>query len=275
MTEVKVGGFTVRYIEDGPKNAPLAVFAHCSLAHSGLWRPTIAALSDRWRCVAIDMPGHGGTERGDESISLQFQAASYVEGVIKALGGGAAHLVGLSLGGAVMGRVAHRSPALARSLTMLEPIFFHVVADRDEAAMADDARVMTPVVKACEEGRFADGARAFMEGWGQPGQFDQMPEKAQAAIARSLSYLHPDFALVGSWPKGQITREGFGAMTLPTLLLEGANTRYSARRIQDELELLMPNVERDAVADAGHLSPVDNPDAVAQRLRAFWDGVEN
>lgn len=274
MAELTVGGYQVRYLEDGPEGAPLALFAHCSLAHSGLWRPVMAALSDRWRCVAIDMPGHGGTERGDETISLQFQATTFVEGVAEAFGGQSAHLVGLSLGGAVMGRVADRSPSLARSLTMLEPIFFHVVADRDEQAMADDARVMNPVVEACLEGRFHDGARAFMDGWGQPGQFNKMPKAAQDAIARSLSYLHPDFALVGSWPKGQITREGFGNMTMPTLLLEGANTRYAAKRIQDELEALIPNTERDEIADAGHLSPVDQPASVAARLRSFWETIE-
>lgn len=276
MAEITVGGHTVRYFEQGPNSpaAPLALFAHCSLAHSGLWRPVIADLSDRWRCVAIDMPGHGGTDRGDEATWLQFQAASFVEGVAEALGAEPAHMVGLSLGGAVMGRVAHRSPALTRSLTMMEPIFFHIIADRDEQAIIDNDHVMAPVVKACDEGRYHDGARAFMDGWGQPGQFDRMPEAAQDAISRALSYLHPDFRIVATWPKGQVTREGFAGMTMPTLLLEGAATRYSARRIQDELQALLPNVERDVIPKAGHLCPVDQPAAVAARLRAFWETAE-
>lgn len=272
MAEIEIGGYKVRYIEEG--KGPLAIFAHCSMAHSGLWRPVMSALAENWRCVALDMPGHGGTERGDEAISLQFQAATYVEGLAEALDAGPAHLVGLSLGGAVMGRVAHRTPAIARSLTMMEPIFFHIVADRDEQAMADDARVMDPVKAACAEGRFQDGARAFMEGWGQPGQFDKMPAPAREAIARAMSYLYPDFEIVGTWPPGQITREGFGAMAMPTLLLEGSETRYSAKRIQDELAKLMPRAARDVIADAGHLSPVDQPQTVAARLRRFWQDVE-
>lgn len=276
MAELTIDGHTVRYIEQG--DGPLALFAHCSLAHSGLWRPVFAELADKWRCVAIDMPGHGGTDRGDETISLQFQAARYVEGVnealSEALGGAPAHLVGLSLGGAVMGRVAHRSPHLARSLTMLEPIFFHLVADQDPSIMADNDRVMGPVIDACQEGRYHDGARAFMEGWGQPGQFDRMPETARDAIAKALSFLFPDFTIVGTRPKGQINEDGFREMTMPTLLLEGQNTRFSAKAIQTAIEDLMPNTERDAISDAGHLSPVDQPKAVAARLRAFWDAVE-
>lgn len=277
MADITVGGHRVRYLAEGAEDAPLAVFAHCSLAHSGLWRPVMAALSDRWRCVALDMPGHGGTERGDETISLQFQAASFVEGIAEAFGASPerpAHLVGLSLGGAVMGRVAHRSPAITRSLTMLEPIFFQVVAGRDEQAMTDDARVMDPVVEACRDGRFHDGAKAFMNGWGQPGQFERMPKAAQDAIAKSLSYLFPDFQIVDASFEGQITREGFTGMTMPTLLLEGEETRYSAKSIQEELAALMPNAERDVVPKAGHLSPVDQPEAVAEKLRAFWDRIE-
>lgn len=275
MADMQVGGHTVRYLEKG--TGPLALFAHCSLAHSGLWRPVMAALSDHWRCVAIDMPGHGGTDRGDEDISLQFQAASFVEGVAEALGASAAapaHLVGLSLGGAVMGRVAHRSPAIARSLTMLEPIFFHLIADKDPAAIAENTRVMAPVIEACQDGRHHDGARAFMEGWGQPGQFDKMPSHVQDAIAQSLSYLFPDFQIVATWPKGQVTSEDFQRMTLPALLLEGAQTRESAKSIQAELHRLMPNSTRDEVQGAGHLSPVDQPADVAARLRAFWTKAE-
>ncbi|MGB0410449.1 MAG: alpha/beta fold hydrolase [Pikeienuella sp.] len=272
MSEVKIGGHTVRYIEEG--SGPLALFAHCSLAHSGLWRPVMEALSDRWHCVAIDMPAHGGSDRGSEDISLQFQAAAYVEGVAETFGGGPAHLVGLSLGGAVVGRVADRSPHLARSLTMLEPIFFHVIADRDPQAIAENNKVMNPVVKACLDGRFHDGARLFMEGWGQPGQFERLPERARDSIARSLSYLYPDFELVGTWPKGQITRDGFGSMTMPTLLLEGARTRDAAKRVQRELATLIPNAVREDIADAGHLSPVDQPQAVAARLRRFWESIE-
>lgn len=274
--EIEVGGHKVAYIETGPvaADAPVAIFAHCSLAFAGLWKGVIERLAGRWRCVALDMPGHGRSDRGDEAISLQHQAMDYVEGVAAAVGADRAHLVGLSLGGAVMGRVACRAPGLARSLTLIEPVYFHLLAEQDPAFAAENAAAMAPVYEACDEGRYHDGARAFMEAWGQPGQFDRFPAPARDAVARALKHLAGDFKMVSEWPEGQISRADIASIAAPTLLMQGERTQSSAKAILDELEALKPDAERAEIAGAGHLSPVDAPVAVAERLAAFFDRVE-
>lgn len=273
MAETEIDGVTVRWIEAG--EGPLAVLAHCSLARAGLWRPVMEALAPRWRVVALDMPGHGGTARGDESLSLQHQAARLVEGLTRRLGGGApAHLAGLSLGAAVMGRTAHAAPDLAKSLTLIEPIYFHLIAEKAPEHAQDNADSMAPVVAAVAEGRFEDGARAFMEAWGQPGVFDRMGAEARAAVARSLSYLAPDFPMASEWPEGQITGADLSAIKAPVMLVEGARTRVSAHALQDELHRLMPTARREVVPEAGHLSPAENPGAVAALLDEFWTAAE-
>ncbi len=271
MPAIALDGHKVSYLEMG--QGPLAVFAHCSLAFGGLWKGVMERLADRWHCVALDLPGHGQSDRGDPALSLQHQAVAYVEGVAAAMGGGPAHLVGLSLGGAVMGRVAARSPALARSLTLIEPVYFHLIADQP-AYLAENDKGMAPVHQACAEGRYHDGARAFMNAWGQPGQFDRMPAAAQDAIARSLSFLADDFDMVSGWPAGQISREAIAAIAAPTLLMQGERTPGSAKAILDAVQTLKPDAARYEVPDAGHLSPVDSPDAVATRLRAFFEATE-
>lgn len=273
---IEVDGDGVGLWEAGPADAPLALFAHCSLAFGGLWKGVMTRLADRWRCVSVDMPGHGVSDRGDRALSLQHQAVAYVEGVAAEVGAGAsgAHLVGLSLGGAVMGRVAVKAPELARSLTMIEPVFFHLLAGRESAISTENDDSMAPVHDACREGRFHDGARAFMERWGQPGQFDRMPAKARDAVARALSYLAEDFDMVGGWPPGQISREALAAIAAPVLLIQGEKTRDSAKAILDELQALLPGAERFEAPGAGHLSPVDDPETIAARLARFFSEVE-
>jgi pimeloyl-ACP methyl ester carboxylesterase len=266
MPFIEIGGHKVSYTERGA--GPLVVFAHCSLAFGGLWKGVMERLADRWHCVALDLPGHGQSDRGDPALSLQHQAVAFVEGIAEAMGG-RAHMVGLSLGGAVMGRVASKSPELVRSLTMIEPVYFHLIADQPEH-MEENASVMGPVHQACADGRFHDGARAFMNAWGQPGQFDRMPQTAQDAIARSLSFLSDDFDMVSDWPIGQISRDALSAIPMPTLLMQGERTPGSAKAILDALQALKPDAERFEVKGAGHLSPVDDPGAVAERLRAFF-----
>ena len=272
MQTLDVGGHKVGYLAEGAGD--LVDFAHCSLGFSGLFLPCIRGLSDRYRCVSVDLPGHGRSDRGDKSISLQQQAVRYVAALIEAEGGGPAHLVGLSLGGAIMGRVALAYPALARSLTLIEPIYFHLLTDSRPEFAAENLKTMEPVIEACNEGRYHDGARAFMEGWGQPGQFDRMPESGRDAIARALAHVSRDFPMAHAWVPGQITRDDLRSIQTPTLLMEGAATQPSASAILDELAALMPRTERASIPGAGHLSPVDEPAEVAARLAAFFATLE-
>ncbi|MEO0362684.1 MAG: alpha/beta fold hydrolase, partial [Pseudomonadota bacterium] len=176
MPIVETGGRRIGYAETG--QGPLVLFAHCSLGQAGLWKGVMAALAPRWRCVALDLPGHGRTDRGDEELSLQDEALADLAHFARLMGNGRAHLVGLSLGGAIVGRAAARRPAMARSVTMIEPIMMHLLKDSPQDMTAENDAIMGPVVAACREGRYEDGARAFMDGWGQPGQFERFPPEA-------------------------------------------------------------------------------------------------
>jgi pimeloyl-ACP methyl ester carboxylesterase len=99
----------------GPPDAPPIVFVHGALMGRAVWRPQIDALADRYRCVSVDLPGHG-TQR-----DLPFELDEAVEGVITAIdaaAGGRAVLVGLSLGGYVAMAIAGRHPEKVRGLVI-------------------------------------------------------------------------------------------------------------------------------------------------------------
>ncbi|MEM7270086.1 MAG: alpha/beta hydrolase [Pseudomonadota bacterium] len=272
MPTLSVGGYDVGYIDQG--QGDLVILAHCSLGVASLWRPVMDRLSDRWRCIAFDLPGHGASQRGDRSKWLQYQAIDYVIGLADFAGAEKAHLVGLSLGGAVSARAAHLHPERVRSLSLFEPIIFHFLDLWAPEEQAHDRKIMDPVFQACEEGRHHDGARMFMEGWGQPGQFDRMPGPAQDAIARALKFIARDFPLSGQWPEGQLTEDDIRAVDTPTLIAHGETTHNSAKVVNRGLHGLFPNSELHEIADAGHLSPVDQPDAVASQIARFLGSVE-
>lgn len=52
-------GHRIHYVDEGPRDAPVLLFMHPGMGWSFTWRHHIRALSDRFRCVAPDMPGHG------------------------------------------------------------------------------------------------------------------------------------------------------------------------------------------------------------------------
>ena len=99
----------------GPPDAPSIVFVHGALMGRAVWRPQLDALSDRFRCVSVELPGHG-TQR-----NVPFELDDAADGVIRAIdraAGGRTVLVGLSLGGYVAMTVASRHPEKVRGLVI-------------------------------------------------------------------------------------------------------------------------------------------------------------
>ncbi|MEM7524154.1 MAG: alpha/beta hydrolase, partial [Pseudomonadota bacterium] len=266
------GGHAVGYAEAG--EGPLVIFAHCSLGHSGLWKGVMSALAPEWRCVALDLPGHGKSDRGDQSISLQDQASDDVAAAAARFGDGAAHVVGLSLGGAVMARTAARRPNVARSATLIEPIMMQLLSDDPSYTRPEGDDVMRPVVLACRDERYEDAAAAFMDGWGQAGQFAKMPADAQASIGRAMRWVYEDFGMAHDWIPGQVSREEIAAIACPVRLMQGETTRPSAKSVVKSVAALIPGAEAREIANAGHLSPVTHPRQVAEEIAAFLAQTE-
>ena len=80
----------------GPPDAPPIVFVHGAAFTGKMWAPQRRVLSDEFRVVAPDLPGHGA--RADRDFRLG-RAVDLLDEVIDEEAGGNAVVVGLSLGG--------------------------------------------------------------------------------------------------------------------------------------------------------------------------------
>lgn len=93
---------------------PAIVFLHGGGLSSSQWQPQFEALSDRFYCIAPDLPEQG------KSVDIQPftlpDAAQRVAALIRGLPQGKAHIVGLSLGGAVALEVVRRAPEVVDHL---------------------------------------------------------------------------------------------------------------------------------------------------------------
>ena len=79
----------------GPGNGHPLLFLHGAGANLGMWHPQVSRLSDEYRCIAVDLPGHGI----DRSSRFTLEAAvEVVRGTIEDHARGSATVVGLSLG---------------------------------------------------------------------------------------------------------------------------------------------------------------------------------
>src|ERR1700682_1061995 len=59
--EQQIAGLATHWVPAGPADAPQAVLLHGSGGSAALWYPVLAALAERRRVIAVDLPGHGET----------------------------------------------------------------------------------------------------------------------------------------------------------------------------------------------------------------------
>jgi pimeloyl-ACP methyl ester carboxylesterase len=267
MPSLRLDGARISYRDEG--SGPPVILAHCSLAHSGLWKPVIGRLAPAFRVLAPDMPAHGASDPPPAGASLQLHAARACRTLMESLDA-PAHLVGLSLGGAVLARAALMAPARVASLTLIEPVFFYLLerAGRPEAAAYP--ALTAPVQSACRAGDFHSGARAFMESWGMPGKFDSMDQAGRDYVAGCLRHLAADFALVDGFPPAQLAEADLARLPRPVMLVAGARTQPFALAVNAILAGLLQDARVEIIPGAGHLSPISHPDAVIRLLRDFW-----
>ena len=112
-----VEGHRVRYWEEGA--GPPIVLVH-GLANSVItWRKNVEALGRDFRVIALDLPGHGLSDMPKVRFDLPTGAA-FVAAFLDELSVDRAHLVGNSMGGAVVLELALARPDRTASLTLAD-----------------------------------------------------------------------------------------------------------------------------------------------------------
>ena len=110
-------------LESGPESGVPVVFVHGNVSSSLFFDETLAALTDRYRGLAPDLRGFGGSgtrpldaTRGLRDFSDDLRA------LVDTLELGRVHLVGWSAGGTVSMQYAMDHPAVVASLTLIDPM---------------------------------------------------------------------------------------------------------------------------------------------------------
>lgn len=104
--------------------APTLLFTHATGFHGLVWAPVAGRLTDRFRCVAVDLRGHGVSQTPPTASLAWTAVADDVLAVVDALGeedGGPLHGVGHSMGGAALVLAAARRPDAFGSLWLFDP----------------------------------------------------------------------------------------------------------------------------------------------------------
>lgn len=119
----RIGKRVINYVHTGNQNLPLVVFVHGSPGSLSAFIHFLAdtALLERAQLIAVDRPGFGSSNFGNAEPSLKKQAALLEPILENYKTNRPIILVGHSLGGPVIARLAMDYPELVDGLVMVAP----------------------------------------------------------------------------------------------------------------------------------------------------------
>src|SRR5205814_8778738 len=117
--KITANGISMNYTLDGPAGAPVVTLSHSLATTLEMWQPQLKALTARWRVLAYDTRGHGGTDAPKGAYALD-QLADDAQALPRALGIRRTHWVGLSMGGMIGQTLALKAPELFASLSLCD-----------------------------------------------------------------------------------------------------------------------------------------------------------
>ncbi len=247
------------------------VALHGSAATARQWSTVSAHLGDGIRFIAPDMPGCGASaalaagsgRRSDPQGSGCLQAkADRVSALLSACGR-PVHLAGHSAGGAIALKIALARPDLVASLTLIEPVVFHLLAHagNDERRLYREIRCIAGIMGAAlADDKPAAGMARLVDFWSGDGAWGAMPAKRRDALAGQCGRVVADFAATfnENWPTGALK-----GLATPVQLMMGLRSPAVIMRITELLSETIDNAALTMLPDAGHMAPLTHPTLIS------------
>lgn len=256
-------GVRLHVVEQGKGDAVL--WLQGLNAPAAAWAVQLAHFSHSYRGIAPDARGVGTSDAPPGPYTTRQMADDAVK-IFDALNVERAHVVGLSLGGAVAQELALSNPERVRSLALLSSF------------AAQDPR-----------------GRALLEAWRE--MYGIAPRGAwekqayawlfTAKFWRGESNMRAAFRFAQSQPPqtpqgfaGQVdaalahdTRDRLSAVKTPTIVVHGALDQLSPLSNGEELARLIPGAELLVLQDVGHAVNIEAQRSVNNALRTLWTRV--
>ncbi|HQY62328.1 MAG: alpha/beta hydrolase [Myxococcales bacterium] len=256
------------YEERGGAGAgPAIVCLHGLLFDGGMWRNQLGPLAALGRVIVFDGPGHGKSE-----VPPLFTLGEHADALADALaelGVDASVLVGLSWGGMLAMRFAVRHATNTRGLALLD-----TSAERELPALRARFRAFA----------------TFHQYVGMPYSLYER-EIAPRMFCRRTRERAPDLVsqtgrtLLGFNRRG-VARAAMAVavnrtdvlgslpqISCPTLVLCGRDDRSTPVAKNENIASRIPGARFVVIEGAGHMTPLEQPDAVNAQLLPFIEGA--
>lgn len=251
---------------------PPLVVLHGFTGSAAAMRDLTALLQHRYRIVAIDLPGHGGTfsYAPDERFHMR-RVASDLVAVAARLAAPRAAWFGYSLGGRVALNVAVQHPGVVDALALLGASPGIADPAARAARVSDDKALATRIER--------DGVASFVTSWERLPLFASQVRLPQARrttqrVQRLLNVprgLGQSLRGMGAGVQVPV-HDRLAALAVPALLLAGAEDEQY-RSIAASMAEAIPGGVQTVIDEAGHAAHLEQPASVARAIDDFLSAL--
>ncbi|HET9348154.1 MAG TPA: alpha/beta hydrolase [Arthrobacter sp.] len=262
METVEVDGLRIAYQRAG-QGPPLVLF-HGAGEDSRIWRPQLEGLSDEFTVYAWDAPGCGPSDDPDPEMSAA-ELGAITAGFLRAAVPAKPHLLGLSWGSMVVLELYREDPGLPASLVLASAYAGWAGSLPPEEVERRYAQV---------EAEIGQPPEKFIDEW-LPTLFT---DKADPGVVAEASRIMADVRPAGM--RALLSASGradyrpvLPTISIPTLLLYGADDQRSPLHVAHELHRQISGSKLAVIPDVGHLAHLEAPDAFNTEVRTFLHGI--
>ncbi|RME36762.1 MAG: alpha/beta hydrolase [Deltaproteobacteria bacterium] len=265
----------IAYVDEGQGPKTL-LFLHGLGSNLKSWQKNIAALSNEYRCIALDLPGYGKSSKGDYGFRMTFFARS-VRALMDTLGLEQVVLAGHSMGGQIAMHLVLHDARHVEQLVLLAPAGFETFTPQEKEWFA---RVYTPeVVRATPEEQIVKNFEL---------NFYDMPDDARFMIDDRMEMRrHPEeydhyCRMIPQCVQGMLEEPVFKQLpriSVPTLVIFGENDLLIPNRLlhpaRTTIEVAqtgaarIPDCRVEMLPQAGHFVQWEQAARVNELIRAF------
>ncbi len=238
------------------------VLLHSSLSSARQWQPLVKLLEANYLVINIDILGYGKAEKVIDKQSYNFDVEVLrIKATLNAVAKKQPfHLVGHSCGGAIALKIAVEQPENILSLSMYEPVAFHLFEQGCEARSLSDEFAN----KVDIEDKY-QAAEIFTNFWNQEGFFRSLPQKMQDLMANDMPKVSLDF-------KG-LTAEKYSfddvaKIICPSLMMTGKFSPKLSHLLALNIENALTDAKHQSFP-AGHMGPVSHSELIHPAIAEF------
>jgi len=261
MPYVEVDGRMLHYRQKG--SGPVALFVHGFPLNSTMWLDQLEGLAGRRCCIAPDLRGFGlSAPVTGEPITMENHAGDLV-GLLDRLEVDEVDLVGLSMGGYIALAFAEGSAGRLRSLALVDT---RAGADSPEGRIGRDAAIEHVLTEG--RGAFADERLTAL--------LSPTASPAARARLRSMIEMSPYEAIVAGLAGMGKRPDRTGVLaevTVPAVVIVGADDTTTPPSLAKAMAAALPDAKLHIIEDAGHMTPIERPEAVNNALAGLFDRV--